>query len=86
MSHNTPQKPIDLILSILSAVAFAGSAAFGIIVLYSSAFQEQKNSAPTARASKDAQLKVQARGYELVLQREPNNQLAVEGLSRLGYR
>ena len=80
MSQNTSQKPIQRILVILSALAFAGSTVIGIIGLYVNAFQAPKDATSTATASKDAQLKAQERGYELVLQREPENQLALRGL------
>jgi cytochrome c-type biogenesis protein CcmH/NrfG len=64
----------------LSGFAFAGSTLLGIGSLYINAFQEPKDTAPTATSSQDTQLKAQVRGYELVLQREPNNQLALQGL------
>jgi hypothetical protein len=34
---------------------------------------------PTAAVSKAAQVQAQAKGYELVLQREPENQVELEG-------
>lgn len=80
MSENTSQKPFYRIIIILSAVAFVGSTVLGVVSLYSNAFQDSKSTAPTAAASKDAQLQAQARGYESVLKREPDNQLALQGL------
>ena len=80
MSQNTSQKPIYRVLSILSALAFAGSTVIGIVGLYVSAFQGPKEATTTATGSKEAQLKAQEKGYELVLQREPENQLALRGL------
>jgi predicted Zn-dependent protease len=80
MSQNTSQKPIYRIITILSAIAFGGSTLFGIVGLYISAFQEPKSNVSAATASKDAQLKELAQGYELVLKREPDNQLALQGL------
>jgi cytochrome c-type biogenesis protein CcmH/NrfG len=80
MSQNTSQKPLQRILIIISGVAFAGSTVFGTIGLFTSAFQEPKDTAKTAAASKDSQLKAQERGYERVLQREPENQVALQGL------
>jgi len=74
------QKPMQRLFIILSGIAFAGSTVFGMGGLFSGAFQSPKDSTTTATASKDAQLKKQEQGYELVLQREPENQLALQGL------
>lgn len=80
MSQNTSYKPIQRILIIISGVAFAGSTVFGMAGLFSSTFQEPKDNPKTAAVSKDSQLEAQERGYELVLQREPENQVALQGL------
>jgi cytochrome c-type biogenesis protein CcmH/NrfG len=80
MTQDTTQKPIQRFLIILSGVAFAGSTLLGIGSLYINAFQEPKDAAPTATTSQNTQLKAQVQGYELVLQREPDNQLALQGL------
>ena len=80
MSQNTSYKPIQRILIIMSGIAFAGSTVFGMAGLFSSAFQEPKDNAKTAAVSNDSQLEAQERGYELVLQREPENQVALQGL------
>ncbi len=80
MTQDTTQKPIQRFLIILSGVAFAGSTLLGIGSLYINAFQDPKDTAPTATTSQNAQLKAQVKGYELVLQREPDNQLALQGL------
>ena len=80
MSQNTSYKPIQRILIIISGVAFAGSTVFGMAGLFSSALQEPKDNPKTAAVSNDSQLEAQERGYELVLQREPENQVALQGL------
>ncbi len=80
MDQNTSPKPIQRILIIISGIAFAGSTVFGMVELFSSALQEPKDNAKTAAASRDSQLEAQERGYELVLQREPDNQVALQGL------
>ena len=78
------QKPIHRILIILSAVAFMGSTVLGAVGLFSSALQEPKDDAKTAPAkSIDSQLQTQERGYELVLKREPGNQVALEALVQI---
>lgn len=83
MSQSTSQKPIHRILIILSIVSFVGSTAIGVVSLYGSAGQQPtKQDARTASETKakDAQLQAQERGYEQVLQREPENQVALQGL------
>ena len=58
-----------------------GSTAFAIAGLFSSALNPPKEDAKTvATNSIDSQLQAQERGYEAVLQREPENQVALRGL------
>ncbi|MFB8788610.1 MAG: tetratricopeptide repeat protein [Potamolinea sp.] len=87
MSQNTSQKPLQRILIILSCIAFAGSTVIATAGLFMSAFQEPKDTAKTATAiataAQDTQLKAQASGYEQVLQREPENQVALQGLVQI---
>lgn len=68
------------VITLVSGVFFLGSLIAGAVPLYLSAIapppaQEQ------APSETDA-LKDQAQGYELVLQREPQNQVALEGLAK----
>lgn len=84
LKSSMSQKPINRILIILSAVAFMGSTVLGAVGLFSSALQEPKDDAKTAAAkSIDSQLQTQERGYELVLKREPGNQVALEALVQI---
>ena len=84
LKSSMSQKPIHRILIILSAVAFMGSTVLGAVGLFSSALQEPKDDAKTAAAkSIDSQLQTQERGYELVLKREPGNQVALEALVQI---
>jgi tetratricopeptide (TPR) repeat protein len=60
---------------------------FGITVVlpFSGAFQQQKAAGPASPSprpstSPTVDLEAQAKGYEMVLQREPNNQTALRGL------
>ena len=67
------------IFTLLSIVSFFGSTAYGAVGAISSLKQPTEN-ATTAPASSESQLQAQARGYEMVLKREPDNQVALRGL------
>jgi cytochrome c-type biogenesis protein CcmH/NrfG len=74
------KKPLKRIITLVSAVAFLGSTGFAVAGLFSNALQEPEKSAPTNVGSADQQLQAKERGYELVLEREPENQVALQGL------
>jgi len=66
------------IVTIVSMFSFFGSTVFAIIP----AIQQASQPKPAiASPSAESGLQQQARGYEMVLQREPENQLALEKLS-----
>ncbi|MEH2100138.1 MAG: tetratricopeptide repeat protein [Nostoc sp.] len=65
------------IVTIVSMFSFFGSTAFAVIPAIQHANQPQP---AIASASPESGLQQQVRGYELVLQREPENQTALEGL------
>ena len=74
-------------ISVVLVLAVIGFVGFSMFPLISSAFKENQLSTgatPPAssqiEASQKSQLEQQARGYELVLQREPDNQTALRGL------
>ena len=78
ISKNERKKRISRIFTGISAVMFLGSAGFGLIRMLT-------NPAQSTQASNQAEdltqrLQAQARGYEKVLQREPENQTALQGL------
>ncbi|MEG4346772.1 tetratricopeptide repeat protein [Microcoleus sp. A003_D6] len=78
---------IKQIFALVSMVSFGGSAIFGIVSLFSSGLSSQHQRKPVAAAvSQESLLAAQERGYKTVLQREPQNQTALEGLAnvRLG--
>lgn len=68
------------IVTLVSIVSFFGSTAYGAIGAIGSALKEPAENATTAPTSRESQLQAQERGYELVLQREPENQAALRGL------
>lgn len=80
MTQHTSGNPIKRIFTIVSGLVFAGSTVLGMIGLFTHSSQESKANPTSAVTSKDTQLKQQAQGYELVLQREPDNQVALQGL------
>ncbi|WP_445636153.1 TPR repeat-containing protein [Nostoc sp. DSM 114161] len=69
------------IVTIVSMVSFVGSMVFATIPSIQQAIQSPKPVA--ASVSPESALQQQVKGYELVLQREPENQLALEKLSLL---
>ena len=71
---------IQRIFALVSIVSFVGSGAFGVNQFLHSAAQPVSQGPTTERGLQESQLKTQERGYEMVLQREPENQLALEGL------
>ena len=75
---------IKHIFALVSMVSFGGSAIFGIVSLFGSGLSSQHQQKPaTAAVSQESLLAAQERGYETVLQREPNNQTALEGLANV---
>ena len=75
---------IKQIFALVSMVSFGGSAIFGIVSLFASGLSSQHQQKPTPVAvSQESLLAAQERGYETVLQREPQNQTALEGLANV---
>ncbi|HBE17046.1 MAG TPA: hypothetical protein DEG17_19970 [Cyanobacteria bacterium UBA11149] len=73
-------KPLQRILLLWSIVAFVASSGYGLFSLFSSAWQQPKRSGQNEAQLINKQLQEQEKGYELVLQREPENQVALKGL------
>ncbi|MEG4495639.1 tetratricopeptide repeat protein [Microcoleus sp. F10-C6] len=75
---------IKQILTLVSIISFGGSTAFGLINLFTSGLSSRDNQkhAPVA-VSQESLLAAQERGYVTVLQREPQNQTALEGLANV---
>ena len=72
------KKRIIRIFTLILAIAFLGSAGFGLIRMLTNPAQSTQVS--TEAEDLTQQLQAQARGYEMVLQREPENQIALQGL------
>ena len=72
------------IFALVSMVSFGGSAIFGIVSLFSSGLSSQHQQKQAAVAvSQESLLAAKERGYVTVLQREPENQTALEGLANV---
>jgi len=72
------KKRILRIFTAISAIAFLGSTGFGLVRMLTNPAQSTQVS--TQAEDLTQQLQAQARGYEMVLQREPENQIALQGL------
>jgi len=74
------EKPIlHRVLAIVGGVSFIGSTVFAITSVFRDALT-QPVSSETTEPTIEERLAKQERGYEKVLQREPQNQVALEGL------
>ena len=73
-------KPIHRIFMILSILFFLGSTGFATLRLFNNPWKHSQENTATEGTFKDSQLQVQEQGYELVLKREPENQVALNGL------
>ena len=86
-SSNIPVRKGDRIKQIfafVSMVGFGGSTIFGMVSLFSSGLSSQHQQKQAAVVvSQESLLAAQERGYVGVLQREPQNQTALEGLANV---
>ncbi len=76
------RKHLQWIVTLMFIVSFFGSTAYTAIGAIKSALKQPRQDAMTAAASRESQLQAQERGYYLVLWREPENRVALEGLVR----
>ena len=86
-SSNIPVRKgdrIKQIFAIVSMAGFAGSTIFGMVSLFGSGLSSQHQQKQAAVVvSQESLLAAQERGYVGVLQREPLNQTALEGLANV---
>lgn len=68
------------LISIVLIVAIIGFVGFSMAPLLNASFRQNQTLPPTASNTAKTDLADKARGYELVLQREPDNQTALQGL------
>jgi hypothetical protein len=81
------RKQLQRILIVIFGLAFVGSTAFAIIEsLFARNTATTNNPAATEEASVTEQLKAQAQGYAKVLEREPENMTALQGLLQISLQ
>jgi cytochrome c-type biogenesis protein CcmH/NrfG len=81
VAREAKEKRKKKVLAIISVVSFGGSMMFGAVRTIQRGLRNPQ--AQPATISVEASLQQQAQGYELVLQQEPENQVALEKLSLL---
>lgn len=82
MARQKRSQRIRRIVGLVSLVSFSSSMVFAAVPAIRNAMENDTSSQSQA-ASVESSLKKQAKGFELVLQREPENKTALEGLVRL---
>lgn len=73
-------KRLQKIVTVVSIVSFLSSTGFAV---FGALQQSSKTLNPVSPVSVESRLQQQARGFELVLQREPENRVALEGLANV---
>lgn len=78
---NKRNRWLSILVMSVGLLAFVG---FSVVLPFSGAFQQSQNAeappSPSPGQSPATDLEAQAKGYEMVLQREPENQTALRGL------
>ncbi len=74
------QKQLQKIMILLSVVSLMGSTIFGLGKVFTGANSQQNQPKTPTAQSTGLSLAAQEKGYLTVLEREPNNQTALEGL------
>jgi cytochrome c-type biogenesis protein CcmH/NrfG len=67
----------------ISIASFLGSTLFAVGHFLNDNFHQTSQPKPNSAATAQSQAEAEEQGYKLVLQREPNNQVALEGLVRI---
>ncbi len=82
MARQKRSQRIKKIVGLVSLVGFSSSMVFAAVSGMRNAM-ENNTSSQSQAASVESSLQKRAKGFELVLQREPENKTALEGLVRL---
>jgi tetratricopeptide (TPR) repeat protein len=82
------RKQIQRLLIIVFGLAFIGSTVFAIVegLFANKTTTTTNNTPPTEETSAIEQLKAEARGYAKVLEREPENMTALQGLLQISLQ
>lgn len=83
MSKKSANKTFQRLIIIASSLALVGSSAFLLIEALFSDRQQSSSSQTNTNIAAIEQLKAQAKGYEKVLEREPNNSVALQNLAKI---
>ncbi|MEO1373033.1 MAG: tetratricopeptide repeat protein [Cyanobacteria bacterium J06635_10] len=81
VKHRQKAKGRQKLLVLISIVSFFGSTVMAVIPAIQQEFVQQDSTLQAESA--ESTLKQQEQGFELVLQREPNNQVALDGLLKV---
>ncbi|NEP89141.1 MAG: tetratricopeptide repeat protein [Okeania sp. SIO2C2] len=76
-------KTLKKIMSLVGVVSFGGTALFGMANMFKTAFQESQQVETVEVVSVEERLQKLEKGYEKVLEREPENVTALEGLVKV---
>ena len=68
------------LVALLGVIGLGGSTLFTLVPMFRNALQQQNQPETTQVESAEVQFKEQEKGYQNVLQREPDNLAALEGL------
>jgi cytochrome c-type biogenesis protein CcmH/NrfG len=68
------------LVAFIGVIGFGGSTLLTLVQMFKDALQRQNQPQTTEVNSAEVQLKAQEKGYQSVLQREPENLTALEGL------
>lgn len=79
MSATSTKSPFKRILSILFGSAFLASTSLGIVTMFQEGMRQPEQTA-VSQAAVSQDLEAQAQGYESILEREPENSVALQGL------
>ncbi|NES92902.1 M48 family metallopeptidase [Okeania sp. SIO2B9] len=82
-SRQQRSKILKKIMSLVGVVSFGGTALFGMANMFKTAFQESQQVETVEVVSGEERLQKLAQGYESVLEREPENVTALEGLVKV---
>jgi hypothetical protein len=83
MSRYKRTKRFRQILVVVSLISLSSSLLFGTAKVIGNSLKQQEGDPNAEVSSVQLQLAARARGYELVLQREPENKTALEGLANV---